>query len=459
MDNQAIQQKVARLRDFFNAQQTLDYQFRLAMLRRLEASILVHETDIYRALKSDLNKSHYEAHLTEVGLVIGELRHAIKKLAKWMRPKRQKVALTQLPATAKLYSEPYGVVLIMSPWNYPFQLTMIPLIGAIAAGNCAIVKPSAYSEQTSALIAQIIATAFDEAYVDVVLGGRAENQHLLDQRFDYVFFTGSPLIGRIVMQRAAQHLTPVTLELGGKSPCIVDKTADIAKTARRILFGKLLNSGQTCVAPDYLLVHEAVKEPLLAALKRTYKQMIGDDQYRKEVLPHVINRRHFERLKGYLTEGDCLFGGAVDDSSRQISFTLIENMAVDGPLMTDEIFGPILPVLTWRSVDQVIAFVNARPKPLALYLFTKDGGLQSQVVKRISYGGGCINDTILHISASSQPFGGVGNSGTGAYHGYETFKTFSHQKNVMQKWWHFDLPLRYHPYKKRDGKLPQILFK
>ncbi len=455
----AIEQKVAALRRFFATHQTLDYHYRLTMLRRLEATILKYETEIYDALKRDLNKSQFEAHLSEVGLVIGEVRHAIKKLRRWMKPKRQKVALTQLPATAKLYSDPYGVVLIMSPWNYPFQLTMIPLIGAIAAGNCVVVKPSAYSAATSAVIATIIGDAFDDDYIAVVSGGRAENKDLLAQKFDYIFFTGSPFVGKIVMQRAAENLTPVTLELGGKSPCIVDKTADIAKTAKRILFGKLINSGQTCVAPDYLMVHVDVKDKLVAALQQSYRQMIKDEQYVKMALPQIINQKHYERLKGYLTEGDIVFGGTVDDANRQLTFTLIENMALDGPLMTEEIFGPIMPLLTWRTADEVIDFVNARPKPLALYLFSNSTALQNAIVKRISYGGGCINDTILHISASSQPFGGVGNSGTGAYHGYETFKTFSHQKNIMKKWWLFDLPLRYHPYKDIKGKLPQFLFK
>ncbi|PID81179.1 MAG: aldehyde dehydrogenase family protein [Clostridiales bacterium] len=459
MNNTTIEQRVATLREFFNTHQTFDYSYRLAALKRLEDAILSHEEDIYKALKRDLNKTRFEGHLTEVGIVLGELRHTIKKLSNWMKPKRQKIALSQLPATAKLYSDPYGVVLIMSPWNYPFQLTLIPLIGAIAAGNCAVLKPSAYSAHTTDLIAAIIGEAFDDNYISVVTGGREQNKDLLAQKFDYIFFTGSPIVGKIVMQRAAENLTPVTLELGGKSPCIIDKTADIAKTAKRILFGKLINLGQTCVAPDYLLVHQDVKDQLIGALQQTYQKMISDEHYAKTALPRIINQKHYDRLKGYLTEGNIIWGGQTDDQNRQISFTLIEKMALDGPLMSEEIFGPILPLVVWREADEVVSFVNDRPKPLALYLFTNDNALQEKIVKHTSYGGGCINDTILHITAASQPFGGVGNSGIGVYHGYETFKTFSHQKNILKKWWLFDLPVRYHPYKDIEKKLPQFLFK
>ncbi len=457
--NNTIEQRVAALRQFYNTHKTLDYDFRRLMLKRLEYAILRREEDIYSALKRDLNKSRYEAHLTEVGLVIAELRHAIKHLKRWMRPQRKAISLTQLPASAKVYNDPYGVVLIMSPWNYPFQLSIIPLIGAIAAGNCAVVKPSAYSSQTSEIIEQIVGEAFSGDYITVVKGGRAENRDLLEQKFDYIFFTGSPAVGRVVMQNAAAHLTPLTLELGGKSPCIVDETADIDKTAKRIVFGKLLNLGQTCVAPDYLLVHEDVKARLVGALKKAYQKMVPNQDYLKTALPHIINQKHYNRLKGYLTEGEIVFGGEVDDETLQISLTLMENMAMDSALMCEEIFGPILPIITWRDEAEMIEFVNGRPKPLALYLFSNNRALQNSVVKKVSYGGGCINDTILHLAAANQPFGGVGNSGMGAYHGHETFKTFSHRKNVLKKCWAFDLPLRYHPYKDIAKKLPQILFK
>ncbi len=459
MKNTTIKEKVNELRDFYNSHMTLDYNFRLLMLKKLEKTILKYEEDVYHALKEDLNKSKYEAHLSEVAMVMDELKHTIKHLKKWMKPKRKRVSLSQMPGSARLHSDPYGVVLIMSPWNYPFQLAMIPLIGAIAAGNCVAVKPSAYSSHTSEVINRIISEAFNGKYVTVIKGGREENKDLLDQKFDYVFFTGSPIVGKIVMKKAAETLTPVTLELGGKSPCIVDKSIDIHKTAKRILFGKLINLGQTCVAPDYLLIHEEIKDPLIRTLTSTYEKMVTNENYFRAALPRIINEKHYNRLKGYLKEGDILFGGEVNDETRQISFTLIENMKLDGPLMSEEIFGPILPVVTWKNVEEVISFINARPKPLALYLFTKDTTLEKKIVKHTSYGGGCINDTILHITASSQPFGGVGNSGTGAYHGYETFKTFSHQKNILKKWWIFDIPVRYHPYKKLASKLPQILFK
>ncbi len=458
MNTNNIKQRVDTLKKFHKSHKTFDYEYRMLMLRRLEYSILKHEKDIYKALKDDLNKSHFEAHFTEIGIVIGELRHAIKNLRKWMTPKKIMPGLTQMPASVRLYSEPYGVVLIMSPWNYPFQLTMIPLIGAIAAGNCVVVKPSAYSHNTSEVIEKIINDAFNDRYITVVRGGREENQDLLKQKFDYIFFTGSPVVGKLVMQSAAENLTPVTLELGGKSPCIVDRSANIKKSAKRILFGKLLNLGQTCVSPDYLMVHEDIKDELVETIKKTYKKMVPNENYLKKALPKIINEKHYNRLKDYLSEGKVLFGGSYYDESRQISLTLIEDMAPDGPLMSEEIFGPILPIISWKDEEEITAFITERPKPLALYLFTKDRGLQNRIVKYVSYGGGCINDTLLHITASNQPFGGVGNSGMGAYHGYETFKTFSHHKNVMKKWWAFDLPVRYHPYRNITKKLPQVLF-
>ncbi len=459
MKKKEIKVRVNELRKFYNSNKTLEYEYRLHMLQILKSTIIKYENEIYSALKLDLNKSIYESHMTELSVVMSELDLAIKHLHKWMKPKQKRISISQMPSSVRLHSDPYGVVLILSPWNYPFQLTIVPLIGAIASGNCACVKPSAYSSNTSRVINKIVSEAFDENYVCVIEGGRQENIELLNEKFDYIFFTGNPTVGRIVMNAASRNLTPITLELGGKSPCIVDKNTNIEKTAKRILFGKLINLGQTCVAPDYLMVHKDVKEKLIKELKNTYNKMVSDEEYLKSTLPHIINLKHYNRLKNYLLEGDIIFGGNTYDDTMHISLTLLENMKLDGPLMTEEIFGPILPILTWKKVDEVISFVNSKPKPLALYLFTNNKQIQDVITKKVSYGGGCINDTILHIASHHQPFGGVGNSGMGSYHGYETFKTFSHQKSILKKWWSFDLPVRYHPYKNIKSKLPQILFK
>lgn len=454
-----IETCVQQARTYFQTGNTYAAEFRMRQLQALKQAIEAHEGAIFEALKSDLNKSPYESFMTEIGLVIGEIEYAQRHLKRWMKPKRLRTALTQAPASAKLYSDPYGVVLIMSPWNYPFQLTLIPLIGAIAAGNVAVIKPSAYSPATSGIVRRIVEDAFEPGYVTVVEGGRAENTALLEQHFDYIFFTGSPGVGKLVMRAASETLTPVTLELGGKSPCIVDQTADIQQTARRILFGKLLNLGQTCVAPDYILVHTAVKDALVEALKAQYARMVTDSDYAKAVLPRIVNEKHYKRILSLLEGQTCLFGGKGDATTRQMTLTLVDEPDPDSPLMQEEIFAPILPILTWERPDQVCAFVNSRPKPLALYLFTKDSTLVNRVTERISYGGGCINDTIIHISSSHQPFGGVGNSGMGHYHGKHSFETFSHRKTVVKKWWAFDLPVRYHPYKNPEKTPPRFLLK
>lgn len=451
--------KVKAARQYFDSDKTRDYHWRRARLEKLKQVVVANEDNIFKALNSDLNKSVYEAHMSEVGLVIAEIDHAIHHLKSWMRPKRNRVSYTQMPASSHTFSEPYGVVLIMSPWNYPFQLTLTPIIGAIAAGNCAIVKPSAYSAATSAVIVDIVAQAFGDGHVQVVTGGRAENEVLLEQRFDYIFFTGSPAVGRTVMRHAAEHLTPLTLELGGKSPCIVDDTVDIEKTAKRILFGKLLNSGQTCVAPDYVLVDQAIKPALISALKREHQLMISDEAYRRAHYPKIINQKHYQRLKQLLDEQNICYGGTYDDQTRQMAFTIVDQPDCDTPLMQEEIFGPILPIIGYHELYDVIGFIRQREKPLALYLFSNKHKTKEAIVKNISYGGGCINDTIVHITGSNQPFGGVGSSGMGAYHGKYSFDTFSHRKNVVQKWWIFDLPLRYHPYKKPKSKLASLLFK
>ena len=353
--------------------------------------------------------------------------------------------------------EPYGVVLIMSPWNYPFQLAFAPLIGAVAAGNCAVVKPSSYSPHTSSLIAKILGGCFPKEYIAVIEGGREANQELLNQKFDYIFFTGSVSVGRTVMEAASRHLTPVTLELGGKSPCIVHEDANLELAARRIMWGKCLNSGQTCVAPDYLLVHRDVKDRLIMAMEKAITEFFGDTPCRNPEYPRIINEKHFNRLKGLLSDGRILVGGDVNEATLQIAPTIVDQVSWESPVMQEEIFGPILPVLEFEGIHEVITAVNSRPKPLALYLFTNDKNVEKRIIKSISFGGGCINDTIVHLATSYMPFGGVGESGMGSYHGKWSFDTFTHYKSIMKKSIWPDIRLRYPPYRDKLGLLKKFM--
>ncbi len=459
MTAERIRQLAAAGRAFFATGKTLDIGWRLNALKRLEDAVRADERLLYQALHEDLGKSAYEASMTEVGLVLAELHLARKKLASWAKPARRMPALAQIPGSARIYKEPFGLALIMSPWNYPAQLTLIPVISAVAAGNCALVKPSAYAQATSAAMARIIAAAFEPGHVTVVEGGRAENQALLEEQFDYIFFTGSTEVGKLVMEKAARHVTPVTLELGGKSPAIVDDTADIDMVARRIAFGKLLNLGQTCIAPDYVLVFASVKDRLVDALRRELDAMVPDEAYLKAHVGRIVNQKHYERLKGLLQGQRILHGGAAHDDTRQITPALLDAPNVHSPAMQEEIFGPLLPILPVQSMEEAIALVRARPKPLALYLFTKDRARERQVLAQVSFGGGCVNDTMLHVSSHRMPFGGVGLSGMGRYHGKAGFDTFSHHKSVLKKGRWPDLKLRYHPYEKPGGRLPDGLFR
>ena len=367
--------------------------------------------------------------------------------------------MAPLPATARVYKQPYGVTLVMSPWNYPFQLTMNPVIGAVAAGNCVLVKPSAYAPRISQVMAALCEAAFDPVHVRVIEGGRSENNALLEERYDYIFFTGSPSVGQLVMQKAARYLTPLTLELGGKSPVLVEESADIALAAKRILFGKLLNAGQTCVAPDYVLVQRGVKPQLVEALRAELARMMPNAAYFKQNYPKIINQKHYERLCGLLEGQTILSGGEQHPDTRQISLALVDEPAADSPLMQEEIFGPILPILSVDSMEEAMRFVASRPHPLALYLFTQNQQVEAEVISRLSFGGGCVNDTVLHLAGSHLPFGGVGNSGMGRYHGKTTFDTFTHHKSVLKKWRIMDLPLRYHPYRNAEKTLPSWLLK
>ena len=420
-------------RAYFQTGDTKDVEFRIRQLKKLYQWITVHEQEIMDALYMDLNKSNFEAYATEIGIVKEEIRYTLKHLRKWAAPKRVPTPITQFPSKSFIYPEPYGIVLIMSPWNYPFQLTIAPLVGAICAGNCAVVKPSAYSPHTTKVMADMLRELFQEKYIAVVEGGRQENQALLNEKFDYIFFTGSVNVGKYVMEKASAHLTPVSLELGGKSPCIVDETADLKLAAKRIVWGKFLNSGQTCVAPDYILVQNSVKDKLVRYMEKYIRKMFGKDPIQNPDYPKMINEKHFNRVLGLTERAHVVCGGGSDVDMLKIEPTVLDQVTWESPVMQEEIFGPLLPVLTFYDIEEAIQMVNARPRPLALYYFTKDKQREAMMLKQVSYGGGCINDTIVHLATSHMPFGGVGNSGMGGYHGKDSFDTFTHKKSIMKK--------------------------
>lgn len=447
---------IHRQRAYFKEGACKDIEFRLAQLRRLNQWICEYEAEIMNALKKDLNKSPFEAYATEIGLVKEELKYIIKHLRNWAKPKHVPTPITQFPSKSFVYPEPYGVVLIMSPWNYPFLLTIAPLIGAICGGNCAVVKPSAYSAHTSALITKMVAHLFPDKYIHVIEGGRAENEALLNEKFDYIFFTGSVEVGKHVMERASRHLTPVSLELGGKSPCIVDETADIKLAAKRIVWGKFLNCGQTCVAPDYILVQKSVKEKLVKQIEKNILKMYGKNACHNTEYPRMINEKHFERVLGLLRDTHIVCGGGSKSRTLQIEPTIVDGVNCNSPVMQEEIFGPILPILTFFDMVEMADLVNARPRPLALYLFTKDKQREAFVLENISYGGGCINDTVVHLATPYMPFGGVGNSGMGGYHGKASFDTFTHGKSIMKKSLLIDIKVRYAPFKNKLNILKKI---
>ena len=433
-------------RAFFATGCTKDVSFRVESLRKLERWVRAHREEIFAALKHDLNKPPFETYATEMGVVLDELKFALKHIRRWSKPKRVRTNLKNFPSSGRIYPEPYGVTLVMSPWNYPFNLTLTPVIAAVAAGNCAIVKPSAYSPATSSLVARLCEEVFHPGHVAVIEGGRSENQALLDEKYDMIFFTGSATVGKTVMQAAAQHLTPVVLELGGKSPCIVDETADIKLAAKRIAWGKLVNAGQTCVAPDYLLVHESVKERLLEEMKLIIREMYGEKPLENPDYPKIINEKHFNRLLGLVEGEKIVMGGGSNTATLQIEPTILDAVSWDAPVMSEEIFGPLLPVLTFRNFEDILQKISSRAKPLAAYLFTSNKKTAQNFVRNLSFGGGCINDTLMHLSDSRLPFGGVGESGMGSYHGKAGFDAFSHYKTVLKKSTLIDVPLRYPPY-------------
>jgi acyl-CoA reductase-like NAD-dependent aldehyde dehydrogenase len=448
-------------REFYQSGQTRDMDFRVQQLKRLLDVVTRHEADILQALKADLNKPPLEAYGSEVGLLRAEIQYVLTHLRGWARPKRMPIHLTQFPSSAWVYPEPYGVALIIAPWNYPLLLIVAPLVGAMAAGNCAILKPSEMAAHTSALLARLIGDHFDPRYIAVVEGGPDTAQALLHEKFDTIFYTGNRHIGRQVMQAAARHLTPVTLELGGKSPCIVDAEVDVARAARRILWGKFLNAGQICLSPDYVLADRRIKPALLQAMRQTLLEFYGPDPRLSPDYCRIINARHFERLCRLLPtgaeEGTLMAGGQIDAGERYIAPTIIDEPPADGALMRDEIFGPLLPVIGYDGLDEAIRFVNARPKPLALYFFSTNRAHQERVLRETSSGGGCINDTILHFTSPLLPFGGVGESGMGQYRGRASFDTFSHHKAFIKKNFLFDFWFRFAPYKNNHRVLKRIL--
>lgn len=441
---------------YFSKEKTRDISFRKKQLEKLYKSTKQHENEILIALKSDLNKSAFEAYETEIGMVYEELKFMLKNIKNFSKPRRIKTPLMHFPSKSYQYQDPYGCILIMSPWNYPFQLTLVPLIGAIAAGNCAVVKPSNYAKETSRVILKIL-SEFPQEYIAVVEGGRDVNNALLEEKFDYIFFTGSPLVGKLVMEKAAQHLTPMTLELGGKSPCIIDKTAKIDLAAKRVAWGKLLNSGQTCVAPDYIIVHESIKNEFINALKKYIEVFYGKNPEKNPEYPKIINKIHFDRLSELINNSENVYGGKTNSETYQIAPAIIDNCQWDSLVMKDEIFGPILPIISYNDFDEIIKQINSRPKPLALYCFTESKTIENKILKSVLYGGGCINDTVLHLANPYLSFGGVGESGLGKYHGKESFYTFSHTKSVLKRGTSSDINLRYAPYKDNLKLIKKIL--
>lgn len=456
-----VENIIKKQRAFFNTQKTKDVNFRIEQLKKLKKVIQNKEKDISLALKKDLGKASTEAYMAEIGMVLEELSYMIKNTKKWSKREYHLSPIAQFPSTSFRIAEPYGVVLIMSPWNYPFLLTMQPLIGAISAGNCAIVKPSHCSVHTSKIMKDIIEETFNPEYISVVYGNHSISEEVLEYEFDYIFYTGSARVGKIVMEKAAKNLTPVTLELGGKSPAIVDKNSNIKLAAKRIIFGKLLNCGQTCVAPDYVFVHEEIKTEFVKYCKEYIEQFIGKHWEQNEEYPKMITERQFNRVVQLIEEDkkQIIYGGKYDPEQLKIQPTLLQDNDIKSQAMQDEIFGPILPIIQYTEIEKVIKHINKNHKPLALYLFTNNKKTQKQILSQIAFGGGCINDTIIHLASHKLGFGGVGYSGMGEYHGKHSFKTFSHYKSIVKKSTLIDLPMRYHPYKGINDKIIRFFMK
>lgn len=444
-------------REFFRSNQTKNVEFRKEALRRLLASILKNEPLIYEALKQDLGKSEMESYMTEVQMVTGEIKNALRHLSKWQRPKRVATPISHFPASSYIYREPYGVVLVLSPWNYPFQLAMAPLVGAVAAGNCVMMKASRSSKEVSAIMKKIVEEAFDERHVFCMEADTDYNE-ILDQKYDFIFFTGSERVGKKVMSAASRYVTPVVLELGGKSPCIVEKSADIRLAAKRLAWGKYLNAGQTCVAPDYVVIDETIKDEFIHQLKFFINEMYGDALTNPDY-PKIINDHHYERLMHLIVEEKDKIGGRGDEAVRKIEPTVFLESGFQDEIMKEEIFGPILPIITYKKLKDVLDIIKRRPHPLAFYMFSNNKKLVEKVLNYCEFGGGCINDVVMHLANHHLPFGGLESSGMGSYHGIQSFRTFSHAKSVLKNKVYMDIDLRYPPYTKRKLDLVRKLTK
>ncbi|MEH7415364.1 aldehyde dehydrogenase [Neobacillus drentensis] len=440
-------------KSFFKTETTKNVGYRIEALQKLRTAIKKNEKTLMEALRADLNKSEFDAYTSEIGFVLEEIRFTMKHLRSWAAPKKVKTPVTHIGSNSYIYPEPYGVALIIAPWNYPFQLAVAPLIGAIAAGNCAIIKPSELTPKTSEALESIIKEIFLEEYIAVVQGGVETSQALLNEPLDYIFFTGSVPVGKMIMESAAKHLTPVTLELGGKSPCIVHEDANLKLAAKRIAWGKFTNAGQTCIAPDYLYVHKSIKDVFLKQFRETTLELYGKEPLKNPDFTRIVSERHFDRLSSFLDNGQIFMGGNTDKERLTIEPTVLTDITWEESIMRDEIFGPLLPVLEYGDLSEVIEGIHSHPKPLALYIFTENNNIQEEVLNKVSFGGGCVNDTVYHFVSPYLPFGGVGTSGIGAYHGKGNFDTFSHQKSVLKQTTKFDIPFRYPNVKNGLGKI------
>lgn len=446
-------------RQFYQSGKTRSYELRMKALSRLERAVISYEPQIKKALQKDLNKSSFEAYMTEIGMILNEISYQKRHLKQWIKPKQIKTPLAQFPSRCFQISEPYGIVLITAPWNFPFLLALQPLAGAVAAGNCCMIKPSEYAPESAKVLKKMLCAVFPPKYVSVILGGKETSQKLLEQPVDYIFFTGSVPVGKIVMEKAAVHLTPVTLELGGKSPCIVEKSANLKMAAKRIAFGKFLNAGQICVAPDYILTDVSLEKELVMYLKYWIREMYGENPIVNKDYPSIISRRHYRRLMQMMEQGEVVYGGYGSEKTRKIAPTILQNPNIDAPVMQEEIFGPILPILTYQTLEEAKAYITSRPKPLALYLFTRNRKAEKDIMDGLSYGGGCVNDTIMHLASSFMGFGGVGESGMGSYHGKDSFDTFSHKKNILRNSDRVDFPIRYMPYGRIKEQIVRLLMR
>ena len=456
--NQEYQSIHEKMQDYYDSGATLSYASRKAVLLKLRQTLKKWEGKLNEAVFLDLSKTAFENYETELGLTLSEITHTLRHLKKWMKPDRVSTPLAHFPSSSYILKQPKGVVLIMSPWNYPLLLSLTPLVAALSAGCCVVLKPSRYSENTSRVLKDMFDSEFDERLVKVFEGGHEANTQLLEIRWDHIFFTGSPNVGKVVMQAAAKNLTPVTLELGGKSPCIVDGTTSLRTAAVRLAWGKFLNAGQTCVAPDYLLIDRRYKDAFIEELRKAADRLYPGGCKNRD-LGKIINRKHFDRLSCLLEGQKIVYGGEKDEKTLKIAPTILDDVSPESPVMNEEIFGPVLPVLTYDNFDDAIRFIKKREKPLALYIFSKDKAYIKAVQDGISYGGGCVNDTVVHLSNPNMPFGGVGYSGMGSYHAKQGFDTFTHEKSTLRKALWLDIPVRYAPYNEKLVKVLKLLLK